>query len=405
MKRVLLLAMFLPPDTGGERGWYIAKALSKKGYNVIAVSNLQPHFKVGKNPEPWEFKDRVFIVRRPILNLGYRGFIRKFLMFASFMISIIPIIIKYGNKVDVIYSRGPHPFLDLPSLAYSKLKNKPLILDITDAWPETLIYLNYKNSFLKILILLGKLVNKYLFKEAKAVVTHTHNLARYLIRNYRLRKIKIVRGVIDTTTFRPMSKKDATVYIDDKTLRIILDMNGLIVVYTGIIGPFQDLRRILKIAPYLHNHRFLIIGEGEERERLIEEKNKAGILNVEFLGLIPHKYIPYYLSLADLCLLPLTNIPFLEISLPKKMLEYMACGKPIMYVGPKSEASFLIKKWKVGFVAEDEKELYTILNMLSKEDKTLITMGINARKIAEKVFSLDSVGEKLGNLLDEVSRS
>lgn len=404
MRRVLLLAMFLPPDTGGERGWYIAKALSKKGYNVIAVSNLQPHFKIKEKPKSWEVKDGVLIIRRPIINLEYKGFVRKLIIFTSFAVSVIPLLLKYGKKIDIIYSRGPHPFLDIPSLIYSKLKNKSLILDITDAWPETLMYLSHrKNLFLKILVLLGKIINKYLLKESKAVVTHTYTLAKYLTCNYRLKRIKIVRGVIDTAIFRPLRKEECITRIDNKTLRTILDEHKLVIMYTGIIGPFQDLRRILKIAPHLSDCVFLIIGEGEEREKLVKEKNRMRISNVHFPGLVPHELVPCYLSLADICLLPLANIPFLGISLPKKMLEYMACGKPIVYIGPESEASLLIRKWKVGLVAHNEKELYSILDMLGKRDGFLRDMGENARRVVEKAFSLDNIGEKLGSLFNEIS--
>ena len=45
------------------------------------------------------------------------------------------------------------------------------------------------------------------------------------------------------------------------------------------------------------------------------------------------------------------------------------------------------------------------IKLWGRDPKQIDELAREIRKIAEKVFSLDSVGEKLGNLLDEVSRS
>jgi len=400
--KVLLLAMFLPPDTGGERGWYIAKSLSKRGHKVVAVTNLQHHIKSFKL-KPWSYRDGVLVVRRPMINAGYKGFWRRLVMFTSFALSTIPFLIKIGKHVDVIISRGPHPFLDVPSLLYFRIIGKPMVLDVTDLWPESLlVYLGAKEGLLRMLIFAGKLINKFLFRTSSAVITHTLGLARYFLRMYKPRKLKVIRGVIDIRLFRPVSREEAVKTIRDRSLLKVTASRSLLTFYAGTIGPFQDIRRILYVAEKLKECEFIILGEGEERPILEAECERKGLRNIRFMGLVPHDKVPYYLSLADICLLPLLNTSFLKISLPKKMLEYMACGKPIIYLGPHSEASTLIEKWGIGFVTSSTEELYAVLRELIKDKSCLRTMGEKARTVAEKLFTEEHVGERLERVLNEV---
>ena len=52
--------------------------------------------------------------------------------------------------------------------------------------------------------------------------------------------------------------------------------------------------------------------------------------NVEFLGQQPRERIPALVSAADLCLVMLKKTDLFKTVIPTKLLEYMACERPVI---------------------------------------------------------------------------
>jgi glycosyltransferase involved in cell wall biosynthesis len=77
--------------------------------------------------------------------------------------------------------------------------------------------------------------------------------------------------------------------------------------------------------------RFVFIGNGEcwiELQRLASELDLTQ--NVEFPGRIPDSEVLAYLSTADVCVAPDPPSRLNDLSTMNKILEYMACRKPIV---------------------------------------------------------------------------
>jgi glycosyltransferase involved in cell wall biosynthesis len=111
-----------------------------------------------------------------------------------------------------------------------------------------------------------------------------------------------------------------------------------VVLYHGQLSRARDIATLIRAAGRAARQvprlTLLLLGPvfgrgyREELVRTIEEE-EAGPC-VELLDPIPHPEVPAFLSLAEVGLVVLPELSVFRISLPIKLLEYMACGLPVI---------------------------------------------------------------------------
>jgi colanic acid biosynthesis glycosyl transferase WcaI len=214
--------------------------------------------------------------------------------------------------------------------------------------------------------------------------------------------------LIDLNIFKPISKWNAI-------QKLPRDLQGklyrkFIVLYAGIMGYFQDPEIVLKLAQLITDEDilFVLIGTGPLKEQLAKEREKQNLDNILLLDPVPHELMPFIYNVADLTLLPppvsydSRMYKYFVVTLPKKFIEYAACGKPILCITPPCVASNLCLKWKAGYHIEPD-NVENVINIIKtlKENKTLReTLGENARKMAEKLFSVEQAVETLSQIIE-----
>ena len=79
------------------------------------------------------------------------------------------------------------------------------------------------------------------------------------------------------------------------------------------------------------NSRFLIVGSGSGLDALREQVRELHLQDsVELTGFVPYEDIPAKIAEADVCICPLPDYPEWNVSSPLKVLEYMACARPMI---------------------------------------------------------------------------
>ncbi|WP_262713169.1 glycosyltransferase [Anseongella ginsenosidimutans] len=103
----------------------------------------------------------------------------------------------------------------------------------------------------------------------------------------------------------------------------------------------------------LQPFRFLFIGNGAEKGRLLEIKERDQLDNVTFLDSVDKNEIPRYLSIMDIALVPLKQSDTFKKVIPSKIFETAAMHIPI-FLGVEGEARQLIGQYEAGFYFEPE---------------------------------------------------
>ena len=108
-------------------------------------------------------------------------------------------------------------------------------------------------------------------------------------------------------------------------------------VYLGVMGKQDGVDRVVQAAHHVahtfgrRDVCFAMIGTGEcweDLQKLSEELKVSDI--VHFLGYVPDDLMIDYLSTADVCLAPDPPDQMNQLSTMTKIMEYMACQRPIV---------------------------------------------------------------------------
>lgn len=278
-----------------------------------------------------------------------------------------------------------------------------MVSDITDLWPEALEYVEMNSVVRRALILLGRGVNRVLYRRVSSIVTLNEPMARVLEGEARSR-MHVIYGCIDTDRFRPMSREEALRALAGSAS---LDLGGkFVVLFSGLMGHFQDPMMVAEVASRLRGEDvvFLLVGCGPRRRELEAAIRERGMHNVVVAGPLPHDLMPYVYNVADLALL-LPSAPrarrYLALALPKKFIEYAACGKPILCLTTPCFAAILCLKWRAGCLVEphDIEGAVKAIKRLKEDPLLREAMGRNARRMAMTLFSLGAVKRRLAEVL------
>jgi len=147
---------------------------------------------------------------------------------------------------------------------------------------------------------------------------------------------------------------------------------------------------VIKSLKYLSkNVKFIILGDGPDRQKLRDIAKKEGIKErVQFIGLVNHKDIPKYLKISDVFVRP-----SLSEGLGNSFLEAMAAEIPVIATQEGGIADFLFdakrnpnKKttgWAVD-VRSPEQIARAVKEILDKPEKTSEVVAIAKKMVVEK---------------------
>jgi len=127
---------------------------------------------------------------------------------------------------------------------------------------------------------------------------------------------------VNTELFRPLAPT-----LDATETPVNLFYHGSLSNRRGI----PDVIAALAFAPLPKPVTFTLVGTGPDVEEMKLQAQRLGLTEiVKFKGLLPYEDIPEEISKADICLCPLPSRLEWNVSSPLKILEYMACEKPMV---------------------------------------------------------------------------
>ena len=278
------------------------------------------------------------------------GFLKRTIDYASFLNAILPAVMSVSN-VDIMLATSPQLFAPLAARIASALKGCPYVFELRDLWPESIRAVGaMKNE--RILRSLEAL-EMSLYHSASAIVSVTNAFIENLDkRGVPRAKLHVVTNGADLSRFAPRRR--------DEALAERLDLKDAFVVgYVGTHGMAHGLTTLLEAARNLSNDpamasvRFVFLGDGAEKARLVAAAKEMGLQNVTFLDSVPRDEVPAYWSLLDVSLIHLKKAPLFETVIPSKLFECMAMGLPVLH-GVTGESADIVMHEGVGLVFEPE---------------------------------------------------
>lgn len=237
-----------------------------------------------------------------------------------------------GEKPAVIIASSVHPLALLAGIQIDKRENIPCICEIRDLWPLSIVAYSKHFTDKNVLIKLLYLGEKWIYKNARALVFLDDGDYEYIVdkgwqKAIPRDKVFFISNGVDLEVFNENKNRYILSDID-------LDNSELFkIVYAGSIRKVNNLGSLLDTAKYLRDKRvkILIWGAGDELENLEQRVKSEQITNVVFKGYVDKKYIASITSRADLNIVHNSSSPILKYGISfNKIFDYMAAGKPVL---------------------------------------------------------------------------
>jgi glycosyltransferase involved in cell wall biosynthesis len=401
--RVTILTHYFAPELGAPqtRLRETARALIELGHEVRVVTG-PPHYPDGAvragyraHRPSLEILDGLYVRRLPMLPRRNGGFVDRTIDQASFAFSAMAAIPDV-RWADVLLIESPPLFLGLSAAWHRLAAGRPYVFHVADPWPDFPIAMGALAH--PVAQRVAYAIESLAYRRASLVTTVTPGLVELLDAKPSARgKVRLVPNAVDTTRFDPRrDPRDARAALGWPEARTTL-------VYAGSVGLAQGLGTLLDAAAPLavEGIVFHVVGEGYERARLAAEARERGLDHVRFESPRAAAAIPDVLAAADGILVLLRDGPLYEHSLPTKLLEGLAAGRPLV-VSAAGEAAAIVAGAGAGYVArpEDPESLRAAIRELAS-DPGRAERGRAGRVVAESAYDRRVVVARLADHLEE----
>jgi len=363
MKRTLIITMEFPPQVGGI-ATYIEKMLGDFDPSQVLV--LAPPLRKGEENFDDKYPFRV---------------IRKKLLYPKFiwprwikLLGIVKRIVKEYN-IEAIHVHHALP-VGYAALRMKQKFNIPFLLfshgtDIQAASRDA--------RKRKMLTKIGN--------AAEQIIVNSESLGLRLRNAFPElgKKVTVLYPCPNDNFFRDVSFDEYTKMKNQLSLegkRVLLSASRLV----DGKGFTELIRYIPTITQHYPDVVWLIVGDGEKRDVLLEMIKKYNLHNiVRFMGEVPHEEMPVYYAIADIFVLLTHPFEGKEEGLGLVFLEAAARALPIV-AGRSGGVEEAVIHGETGLVVDafNESEVLEALKMYIEDDEYAKTMGKNAQK---RIFS------------------
>jgi len=296
---------------------------------------------------------------------------------------------------------------DLPmapaAILIGKILKLPVILDMAECYPE-LLRCTWKFEGLKLQNILARnpiiadLIEHFVIKNCNDILVMIEESRD------RLLKKQVDETKIHIVSNTPVVHRFIAIENNNESLQINND--GLRLVYVGLLNPSRGIDTVLMaIIEYVKSGKsikLIIAGSGKDEYRLkkIVRSNNLDKY-VMFLGWVDNSKVPHLISEGDICIVPHHKCTHWETTIPNKLFDYMAAGKPVLVTNV-SPMVRIVNQSNCGLSYEDYNAVELAAKFSLLENSELRKeMGNNAKTAISSKYRWD-IDEKI--LVDVVAK-
>lgn len=400
--RVVIIGINYYPEDSAIGLYTTEKAefLVSKGYNVTVITGFPyyPQWRIRKDykNKPYLFKENingVNVFRSKQYVPTYPTFAKRILHMLSF---------TFGNFINLFKAPRPNVIISIIPFTTSaflgwilkviyKAKLWVHIQDFEfDAAIDSGLLSNNKKGIFSFLLW----IEKKILSKADVVSTISYGMVDKLKSKTKVKSYYLTNW-IDVSLF-DIDRNKRHDYLKSEKFKIL---------YSGNIGAKQDwdfFFKFLNAVQSIENIEVIIVGEGAEKEKVIQGIKQFNFVN--HYNLVPYEELPLLLLGADLHIL-FQKTDVIDTVMPSKLLGMMASAKPSIVTGSlNSEVAKVFNESQGGYYFNGESIDEIIQSVLSIKNKTLLSkeLGENARKFVFEKYSKEKVLNDFLKALKEI---
>lgn len=345
-----------------SRAWHISRELTSSGINTIIVTGEATSDSITGED---------IITIKPLLS---RGFIGN--LFFLLQISAAVIRLLFNTRIDRVIARGY-------SLA--------LLLLLLKLWRKYIIY-DFHGYAYKEQLVQGRRVRARItrpfdwlaLKLADLILAIREELRQDLPPHFQKKTLLLPNGV-DLGAFAAPENENILCKYD-------LPPDKKLVGFIGNWEAWMAFEDILDSSKYFADElQLVVIGAGKRLEEY-----KDAYPSILFTGMVPHQDAVALIKKMDVCLCPYSSQPIGKNKSYRKVLEYLAAGKPVVASNAEGREKFLKDTENaLLYQAGEPQDLAEKVKTILSDESLYIKMSSNNLELA-KQFSWGEVINRSG---------
>ena len=164
-----------------------------------------------------------------------------------------------------------------------------------------------------------------------------------------------------------------------------------------------EAARLIAARPDGDRYRFVLLGDGAEKARLVARAAEMGVSSVLFLDTVPKDEVARYWSLLDASIVHLKDTPLFRTVIPSKLFECMAMGLPIL-LGVRGESAEMVEREGVGLTFAPESAEALVEAVVGLADDAERRAGMQRRgPAAARKYDRRELAQRMAGLLENVA--
>ncbi len=395
--KLLILTQYFPPEVGApqNRLYELAVRLNRQGIDVTVLTAM-PNYPQMEIYAPYQGKNYVYeemdclkIHRASIFVSRKKSIIPRLRNYFSFVVSSALTGRRRLGHFDFLLCESPPLFLGYSAMYLARKKKAKLIFNVSDLWPESAEKLGVVTN--KQLLAMAYRLEARLYRKSVLVTGQTQGICESIHSRFPQVKTYWLPNGVDLSYYDPEKIQPG-----NWRQELGFSDSDLVLMYAGIIGIAQGLEIILQAAHQLRNHsglKFVLMGSGPEKPRLMALKEELQLTNVVFLEPVTKKQMPEVLKNINAAIIPLRKLELFLGAIPSKLFENLAMEIPVL-LGVDGEAKKLfIDQGKSGlfFEPENVRALCEAIQQLVSKPELAVQLGKNGRTFVNEHFNRENI--------------
>jgi len=398
-----------PDLPGGTRHFDLSRELVRRGHKVTIFATSFHHYlhrEVRLDPgERWKIEDVdgvrfVWVRTTPYQRNDWRR-VRNMLVFMFRARRLGRKLAKLAPEMgqpDLVIGSSPHLLTPVAALWVARHFRVPFVMEVRDLWPQTIIdmgKLGERNPMIKAL----QALERFLYRRAERIITLLPSAHEYITAcGIPREKIVWIPNGVDLSRFENLEPGSSR-------------GEGFTVMYLGAHGQANALDVLIHAAKAIRDRglseiRFVLVGDGPEKPRLIELSRELGLRNVEFREPVPKTEVPKVLQEADALLFNLEKAVVFKYGIsPNKLFDYMIAGKPVNSSVQAPNNPVVESHYGLIVPPRDPEALAgAVIKLYKMVPEERVAMGRRGREYVEEHHNIRKLADKLEQVLREAVR-
>ncbi|NLG02973.1 MAG: glycosyltransferase family 4 protein, partial [Clostridia bacterium] len=263
------------------------------------------------------------VISRKIIDKN--NFLLRYFDEVKYVFSTFKVWIKRKRQIEIVILQS-NPLSFLHAIMIRLFLNKPIILNLYDVFPGHAEKIGVIKS--RLIYNALRWLQRVLYMTCNRIVVMSEDMKDVLSNeNVDAKKILVINNWYDDEIFKVKPYKDNAFMRANN-----LSEDLFYVQFAGLLGYVFDDQTFLDVAEELIDYpkiRFLLIGDGNQKERIINEIRTRKIDNIDYFPWQPLDIINDVYNACDIGFIPLKD-GVIGNGIPSKACQLMALQKVIL---------------------------------------------------------------------------